>query len=205
MNTETPSEVQRLAAEPEAEAITMADLLEDLPRKSWSVGSLADADYALERIASVDAQLDEQNVLLEAAIARLRSRHEKLTAPLHREKDFFEGELRRYAERARGELLPKGKKSRALPHGTIGWRGKAAQLVVKDEEALLAWAKTATDEDGKLPFLKVVESTDWALVKKHFAPGTEDVNEDTGVATPRKPPPGTDVEAAGETFYAKAE
>lgn len=197
------SEVERLAAEvAEGDEKTMADLLALLPKRDWRIDSIESADWALEQMADAERELEELARLEAAAIKRIKERTASLARPHENRRAYFEAQLRSYAESNRTSLLGKGKKkSKGFPNGTIGWREKKPQLVIRDKETVLAWA---LEREHEYPhFIRRDPELAWAEVKKHFAPGTEDVNGETGEATPRTPPPGTEVEPGGETFYAK--
>lgn len=85
-----------------------------------------------------------------------------------------------------------GKKSRDLPHGTIGWRKKAERIVIEDPAAVVAWAK----EHGLTHLLKTDESLPHAAVESEWKRGR--------ALIPDYIPPGCKVVEAEEAFHAEA-
>lgn len=82
-----------------------------------------------EREANVNAHSVEQQRLLDA--------YEELDLPLERR----EARLLSMLEQVAQALPLRGKRSRALAHGTIGWRSHAAKLVIEDRDQAEAWVK----------------------------------------------------------------
>lgn len=159
------TEAQRLEAEPGATPPTYVDPERPEVRDGWGIQSLEDFDWALERLADLEREKAENERLVEQRIAWEKLRLEKLNKTANDGARFLESCVKAYAEAHRGELLGKGKKkSRALPHGVIGWRSKGGGLVVKDAEALLAWAKLQPVE---LELVRVKTEPAIANIKAH--------------------------------------
>jgi phage host-nuclease inhibitor protein Gam len=178
------TEAQRLDAEPESTPVATTEF-GDAVSPGWRIESIIDADWALERLRALDQEISDAEEMEQAAVARIKLRTQKLTAAAQRGKEFFYGKLREYAETHRPELVSGKKKSRALTHGTIGWKKAGGQPVKKDEAALLDWARAQPPESE---FLKIEESPNWALIKAHVKKTGELV-------------PGTDLEPEREDFY----
>lgn len=112
------------------------------PAEGWTIQDVDAADWALARIADAERELAENARIIAGQIARLKMKEEQLAIPLQRRADFFRGAVAAYAITHRPELLGGGrKKSRTLPHGSIGWRKSGGKLTVTDKEALLEWAR----------------------------------------------------------------
>lgn len=157
-------------------------------RPGWRIGSIDEADWALKRIADLKAEISENEAVIQAHIARLKVRLENLNSRAANGIGFFESRLREYAEANRGELLKGGKKkSRTLPHGSIGWRKKGGGFEVKDPVALLAWAQTQPVEMG---LVRIKEEPAIAQIKAYV--------EKSGEL-----PPGTDLKEETEEFSVK--
>lgn len=154
----------------------------------WRPQTLEDADWCLKRLMDLQAELGENNALLEANIVRLRARTNLLNRRLERGLAFFESVLRDYAENHRGELLKGGKrKTRNLLHGSLGWRKKGGALEILDKDALLEWARGQPVESG---FLRFREEVAISEVKKHA--------KETG-----EEPPGTVISPEYDEFVIK--
>lgn len=127
------------------------DEVEPSVTEVWCVSDLTSADWALSRLADLEREQAENRALEAAAISRIKLKAELLNEKLGRGVAFFRSRIEAYAETHRAELLGGGKKkSRALLHGTIGWRKTGGGLEVKDEAALLAWAQSQPAESGVL-------------------------------------------------------
>ena len=135
------TEIERLAAEPGPEE-RYVDAEDDTVRDGWRVENVQSLDWALSRIADLEREQAENAAIVEEHIQRLRLRLERLNAKAERGLRFFRSQVQAYADAHRHELLGGGKKkSRALPHGTVGWRKRGGGLTVVDKDALLAWAR----------------------------------------------------------------
>lgn len=157
-------------------------------REGWRVENLSSADWALSRIADLEEELAENNVVLEQAMARIRSRTEKLNEQITKGITFFRSALAAYAHEHRDALLKGGKKkSRSLLHGSIGWKQAGGDLKVQDRDALLVWARTQPVEKE---FVRIKEEPAVDAVKRHF--------KLTGEV-----PPGCEVEPEREDFTVK--
>jgi phage host-nuclease inhibitor protein Gam len=154
----------------------------------WLPENEADLDWALKRICDLRAEIAENDRILEAHLARLELRRQTLNARLQRGVDFFESVAKSYAFVHRDRLLKGGKKkSRSLPHGTVGWRKAGGGLEVKDSKALLEWAK------GQPPELGLVRTKEEPAMSE-----VQKLHKETGEV-----PPGTDVKPETEELYVK--
>jgi phage host-nuclease inhibitor protein Gam len=175
-------------AELVAKALQYQDDSDPNVRDGWSINSLSSADWALSRVSDLEAELAENNAVAEEAIARIQSRADKLNERVQKGITFFRSALAAYAYAHRDELLKGGKKkSRALLHGSLGWKKAGGDLKVQDREALLAWARTQPVEKA---FLRIKEEPAVDEVKRHFKASGEI-------------PPGCDVEPEREDFVVK--
>ncbi len=159
-------------------------------REGWHIESLDTADWALRRIAELQVEVEENDSVLAATIAKLQARTEKLNASANRGLEFFSGRLREYAELNQAMLLKGGKKkSRALPSGSIGWKTVPAKLTVTDDAKALAWAEKQPVESE---LLRIRTEVSKSALAAHFK-GSGEV------------PPGCDVAPEREEFVLKAE
>ena len=116
---------------------------------AWGIGSVAELDWALKRLGELEQRVFENQDVTKTRINELEDRCLRLNRPLEDGIRFFRRAIETYAETHRAELLGGGKrKSRALPHGSVGWRKRPASLEVVDNEALLEWARMQPVELG---------------------------------------------------------
>lgn len=158
----------------------------------WEIDSLATADWALSRIADLEQEIAENDAVLEEHIARLRAKNDALNARAQRGMEFFTWHLQRWAEMNRETLLKGGKrKSRALHHGSIGWRKRPGGLQVIDSSTLLAWAEKQPAELG--------------LVRYTAAPAVREIREWVEKQEELESlPPGLEVVEPKDEFVVKA-
>lgn len=157
--------------------------------EAWMVTSLEECDWALSRIADLEAEQEENERIAAAAIQRIKDRLAGMNAKAERGVRFFSGKVQAFAERERDLLLKGGKKrSRELVHGVIGWRASRGGLKVTDEAKLLAWARAQPVESE---VLRVKEEPALSVIGEHF--------ERTGEV-----PDGMEPKEASEAFFVKA-
>ena len=173
----------------QAVEVEYVDEHDEQARPGWLIEGVDSLDWALSRLAALKREIDENEAVAEAAIARLRARTAKLNERAARGVAFFESRIREYAENHRKDLLGGGKKkSRALPHGVIAWRKSGGGFRVGDRAALLEWAQKQPVE---LDFVRLKEEPAWDVIKAHC--------EKTGEC-----PPGVDTEPESETLKIEA-
>jgi phage host-nuclease inhibitor protein Gam len=114
----------------------------------WQIETTGSADWALSRLAECEAEADEIDRQVAAAVEKLKARGEDLKARAARGASFFRYKLLVYAETHRASLLTGKKKSRDFLHGRIGWRKKGGRLAVEDKAALEAWLLAQPIERG---------------------------------------------------------
>ena len=108
----------------------------------WRIETIQSADWALARLAELQAEADAIDEMARAAKRRIEAKAEALNAKVARGTAYFEFKLLEYAETHRKQMLGGGKKkSRSFLCGTIGWRTKNAggRLVVENPKVLEAW------------------------------------------------------------------
>jgi phage host-nuclease inhibitor protein Gam len=136
-------------------------------REGWRIETLADADWALKRIGELEQEKAEVTAIEAERVAEIHVRAETLRERVDRGVRFFSAKLREFAETHRDELLKGGKaKSRALIHGSIGWRKKGGGPVVVDKVALERWAMTQPPETG---FVRIKSEPAWDSIKQHIS------------------------------------
>ncbi len=95
------------------------------------------AEWALRKLHAFRAKMEENRRIAEAERQRIDSWLEHANEALATDAAYFEGILSEYALAQRED----GRKSVALPHGTLKTRASRRRFDVADAEAFLAWAR----------------------------------------------------------------
>lgn len=186
---------EALALAPAVEVEEYVDEENEAVRAGWRVDSVSSLDWALARKAALEAEMETNEALVSEAIDRLQARLNELNDQAMRGVRFFDQRINEYAQANKEELLGGGKKkSRKLPHGTVGWRKSPGGLEVVDEAALLAWAQAQPVE---LALTRVEEKPNLKVIKAYA--------EDHSTEEAAFIPPGTKVKEEVEKFYIEAE
>jgi phage host-nuclease inhibitor protein Gam len=157
-------------------------------RTGERIKDLGSADWYMRRLGELEREQRENRAMYEDALRRMKARFESMQAKAQRGVDFFRGELLRFMEVHRSELVTGQKRSRALLHGILGWRKTQGLLRVVDPKALEAWLMAQPLELG-LARIKV-EPNMKALQEHH---------KEHGVI-----PPGTELEVPRDAPYVRA-
>lgn len=153
---ETPAPASAVAVDPPAAPV---DPIDDLRRQERAllaeIGAvraaltaagapppprLADkqaASDALEKMADLQAKVSALSAAANVVIAGINDKLEDDFAGLIAEIDELTASLEQFA--IENAALFKGKKSLALPGGTIGWKGQPPKVELTDQEAFLAY------------------------------------------------------------------
>ena len=105
----------------------------------WQITDPGSADWALRKVAKVDAEAHQVSELAERQIAAIEAWRGAEHGRLGTQREHWETLLGLY-HRQRLEEDEKAKTIR-LPHGTLTARKLPDGIVIEDEDALLAWAK----------------------------------------------------------------
>jgi len=129
-------------------------------RESWRIETVQSADWALLRLA--ECEQDEAAIRAQAdtAIARIKTRADRLVAKAQRGAAFFGFKLLEYAQSHRDQILKGKAKSHDYLHGRIGWRKKGDRLKVVDAHALAEWCRTQPGEFYRIkiePEMKAIQ------------------------------------------------
>lgn len=153
------------------------------------------AEWALRKLAAIEQDAADTANQYRVWIDRLERDADKLATRSAFQADYFRGILSEYAEAQRAE----GRKTVALPSGTVGTRYAPAQVIVTDEAAFVAWAEAA-DLAGVVQYVRTVSVTDVrkALTDVHLT-------DDGAVVTPSgEIVPGLGVRPENLTMQVKA-
>ncbi len=121
--------------------IATTDDGDDLPERvqAWRIDGTGSAAWAMAHVAQAEAALSDLTAQAVEWYGRIDEWLDHESAPFRRTRDFFAGQLERYALDVR-EADPK-RKSITLPDGKVQTTGKAARVIVTDEDAIIEWAK----------------------------------------------------------------
>lgn len=157
-------------------------------KEEFRIKDSADLDWALARLGALRKEVAENNAAAAQAVFRINARRDRLNATVERGIAFFTAQIAFFCEQNRKTLLGGGKKkSRALIHGTVGWKKTGGAPVIRDQEALLKWAQAQSYELG---FLRIKEEPAWDAIKEH-------------AKTTGELPPGVELSPEAETFEVK--
>lgn len=152
--------------EPQQTSEEYVDSEESDVRVGWRPQSLDAADWCLKRLGELNAEIAENQSIVAGHVSKLKLRLDALNSTAVRGVAFFESRLREFAEANKEELLKGGKKkSRALPHGTLGWKKTSGGLEVKELESYLEWAR---NQPMELEVLRIKEEPAMAGLQKLF-------------------------------------
>jgi len=158
-------------------------------RDGWAIQDIGSLEWAMSRVADLEAEARENEAALTAAHAALDRRAAQLEAQVQRGIAFFRSNILSYMEAHRAELLKGGKrKSRTMLYGTIGWKAPRARLKVLDRDALTAWAET--------------QPVQYGLVRIKTEPALDPIND--YCAERNMVPPGTELELPEDRPFIKA-
>lgn len=127
-----------------------------LPVARWAIDSDGAAEWALRRLAEIDAELDAHTVQAAAWAAKIRAWFDDKTKRAAPRRAFFAAHLERYGIQKRREN-PKAATLR-FPSGVIKTTDHSPKLVVNDEKALIAWFHTVASEARTKELVRTVES-----------------------------------------------
>lgn len=178
-------DIERLAGA----QLTYVDETDPAVRDGWAIQDIGSLEWAMSRVADLEAEARENKEALAAAHRALDRRAGVLQEKVQKGIDFFRSAVLMYMEAHRGELLKGGKKkSRTMLYGTVGWRSSGGRLKVLDKDALAAWLLTQPVELG---LARVTVDPNMVALQAYCAEH-------------KMVPPGTEYELPHETAYVKA-
>jgi hypothetical protein len=136
----------------------------DLPEQvqAWRIDGTGSAAWAMAHVAQAEAALSDLTAQAVEWYGRIDEWLAKESAPFRRTRDFFAGQLERYALDVR-EADPR-KKSVALPSGKVTTHGKSAKVIVTDEDAVVEWAREHAPDVVKARTVTSIGLTELRLV-----------------------------------------
>lgn len=146
----------------------LATAEDSLPERAqaWRIDGTGSAAWAMAHVARAEAALDDLTAQAVEWYGRIDAWLVHESAPHRRTKEFFEGQLQRYALDRR-EADPKAR-TLTLPDGKVSTTAKGAKVIVTDEDAVLAWARINAPEAVKKKEVTTLGLTELrAYVKAH--------------------------------------
>ena len=114
----------------------------------WLPVTRVDFDWAFERLAQCQAEVDAVDEQYDAWLKRAQKRRDELKDRAMRGVHFFEGRIKLGAQAAREFLLRGKTKTANFLHGSVSWRRLGGRLTVTDPKALAEWLATQPVESG---------------------------------------------------------
>lgn len=124
------------------------------------------AEWAMAHVAEIDAGLRLLEEQTEARLARIRRHSEAASSRLLRRREFFEAHLVAYAREFRSRD-PKRNKTLSLPSGRVSSVESQAEVTVRDDEAVAAWARSTLPDDLIAQVVKVTTKVLVPQLRKH--------------------------------------
>ncbi|AEE95754.1 host-nuclease inhibitor Gam family protein [Mahella australiensis] len=145
--------------------------------EGWRITDDNQADWALEKIAAIDAEYRRKEVVAKNKIAQVQEWLDKQKEQAEQQRSFFCALLKQYFESlpATAVKQTKTQKIYKLPSGVLRLKQQQPEYL-KDEDKLLEWVKT-----NKPQFVKIKESVNWSSLKELVATaGDKAVDTQTG-------------------------
>lgn len=115
--------------------------------QAWRIDGTGSAEWALAHVAQAEAALEDLTAQAVEWYGKIDEWLSSQSAPHRRTRDFFAGQLERFALDVR-DADPR-KKSVVLPSGKVQTTAKGAKVIVTDEDALIEWAYVHAPEAVK--------------------------------------------------------
>jgi hypothetical protein len=154
---------ERLAAKPSEPSTALEGFTPgtrpEFEHEGFVVETLAHADWILEVLGGSEERKLQNKELAAEARRRVDRWLEEVNGQEDRDTSYLRALLEQFMAKSRELILGKKseKKSRVLPHGTLGWRSAPQKLVYENEEAALAWAREQGIEAGLYRMVCLIE------------------------------------------------
>lgn len=143
------------------------------------------ADYLLETLAELQAELDHLDEFTARRIQMVQDHRDTEAARIQRRMDYLSDRVRACVPYDPAVFASEyGKKSIKLPHGSLGYRSSKESVAITDKEVALAFAKAngievkVTEAVNKTPLLDYVKATgeipDPDVCGFELVPGSDD-------------------------------
>jgi len=129
------------------------EYLNELLQDVRTANSLADADYLLQKVSLLDAEIDEVNESSNTQIERVKQWQKSRIASIEKQKKYLLPSLHSY-------ILSTDKKTIKLVNGSLAIRKQQDEIIIDDTDTVL--------KDGRFTKEKVSVSVDKTKLKEHF-------------------------------------
>lgn len=132
----------------------------------FKVTDINSLNWALRKMAAIDAKIKEVNALADAEIERIENFRKQELSSLQQSQDFFQGLIGEYALKRRDE--DPAFKSEKTPYGRITWTKRQPKWNYNNDEVI-----NYLEENGRRELIRVKKEPVKTEIKKLFQ-----VNED---------------------------
>jgi phage host-nuclease inhibitor protein Gam len=160
-----------------------------LPESQDEASLVAFADRLLREIGDIQRELAANQAACKAEVARVTGGWDDVNLAIMRR----EARLYSYLETVAAQIPMRGKKSRTLGGGVIGWRQSNARLEVVDEAKVRAWVIVNCTQAERLAILEPITT------EKLRKTALNELALTTGEI-----PDGAELKPAADVFYVKA-
>jgi len=129
-------------------------------QEQWSITNDQEAEWALRKISTAEAEANRLAYTCDLEIQRYTKAKQEAIARCERDTSYLRAHLERYFDTVPRKTT-KTQETYRLPSGVLKRKYQTPSFE-KDEDALLAWAKTHADQ----PYVKVKETANWDAIKK---------------------------------------
>jgi|SRR5690625_667599 len=141
--------------------ISELEEIEQEQTQRFKVTDVNSLNWALRKMAAIDAKIKEVNGLADAEIERIENYRKQELSSLQQSQDFFQGLIGEYALKRREED-PKFK-SEKTPYGRITWTKKQPKWIYSDDE-IIAYL----EENKRNDLLRIKKEPVKTEIKKLF-------------------------------------
>lgn len=129
---------------------------------NWHISNDADADWVIEKIVAVKAELRHKEMIASTKIEQIQQWLDRERAAAEKEIAYREYLLKEYFESLPESIVQKTKTQKIykLPSGTLRLKEQQPEYK-RDDEKLLQWVKA-----NKPRFIKIKETVDWSGLKE---------------------------------------
>lgn len=147
-------------------------------QEGFTVTNDQEAEWALRKIATAETESNRLAYTCDLEIQRYKTVKQESIDRCARDTAYLRALLERYFESVPRKKA-KTQETYKLPSGVLKRKNQAPSFE-RDEASLLAWAKARPNQ----PFVKVVETTNWAEIKAACAIAGDAIADENGEIVP---------------------
>lgn len=142
---------------------------EDEFEQAWQIKDDGEADWAFEKVANAQAEIDRCDKNLQDKIAKMQMAFDKIKLAQEKDIAFFTNKLKDYLYKLDIKPTKAGSRMYNLPSGKVTVKPQQPKYTV-DDTAFVAWLKN----NGHSDLVKCTESGQWGELKKNGVIVSED-------------------------------